>query len=228
MSTFAQLVTAVAQRCLVGDVTDVLGQAGDAARVVRNVRDAWTEIQQLSDDWLWMRSQFSFATVAGQAAYAPAYATGVVGGGVRKWRSHEQSFRVYTTALARRDECFLVEWDWASYEDTYGFGAPVQGKPSVFAIRNDKSIALGSVPSDAALTVRGWYQRESQILADSSDEPAMPSEYHTLIEHLATMKYAVGDNAPELFSEAQSNYNTMLANLKRTQLPEMTFGGPLA
>jgi hypothetical protein len=70
---FLQIVNRVRQNCGVAsaDLTTVLSQSGENQRIINWVNESWLDIQAMRQDWLWMRKDFAFPTVAGQTAYTP-------------------------------------------------------------------------------------------------------------------------------------------------------------
>lgn len=224
---FLDICKRIAERTNVsGTVVSTVGQTGEHARVVRLANEAWLDIQQASEDWRWMRKQFSFPTVSGQGTYSVNEVTGVAE--IRKYRTGDRSVRCWDVTRGTQDAQFLAEWDYESYEDSYIYGAQNSGRPTIFAVRDDNALCLGNVPGDAAHQVAGWYQAAASDLTGNDATPGMPSEFHMLIVFRAMMKFGAGDNAPEVFTEGKSGYDTMLSAMKRTQLDSVTWGGPLA
>lgn len=70
---FLQLVNRTRQNCGISstDLTTVLSQTGENKRIINWVNESWLDIQAMRQDWLWLRKDFSFQTVAGQIAYTP-------------------------------------------------------------------------------------------------------------------------------------------------------------
>lgn len=207
--------------------TTVLAQVGELGRVVNWVNEAWQEIQNDQNTWLWMRESFSFNTIASQQAYPPTTAP-VSLTDFLDW--HTDTLRCYLTATGVSDEQYMIEWSYAQFRDFYMFGsqATQTARPTLFAVRpKDKALLLGYTP-DAVYTVRGEYQKKATLLAADADEPGLPSQYHMLLVHGALMKYAAYENAPEVMTMASRDYYNMMMKLCQDQLPTLQFGQPLA
>ena len=142
---FLQLVQSLRQECGVSGSgpSSTVSQSGEAKRLVDWINAAWLEIQGLHDTWFFMRSTFSFQTVAGTGDYTPT-AAGL--SDHRYW--FKDTLRTYKTALGLADEQWLIEWEYQVFRNTYRFGLQTtqQGRPVVFAEKPmDKALMLGSV-----------------------------------------------------------------------------------
>lgn len=205
--------------------TTTIGQVGELGRLVHWVNEAWEEIQNMQDSWMWMRDSFTFQTVVSTEAYTPATA-GLTA--FREWRP--ETLRCYLTASGVSDMQWMLGWDYPMFRDYYEFGAISQqtGRPMYFAIRpKDKALLLGP-PPDAVYTITGEYQKSATLMALDADIPEMPTQYHMLIVHAALMKYASYENAPEVMMMASRDYSNAMMRLCQDQLDKLTFGPPLA
>lgn len=72
--TFLQGVNRLKSECGVtgDDLTAVTSQTGEYARLVNWYNSAWEDIQNMREDWEWMRTTATFPTVAGQPTYTTA------------------------------------------------------------------------------------------------------------------------------------------------------------
>lgn len=226
---FLQLCQALRNRApgiggMAGQPLSVLNQQGDLMNVVDWTRDAWTEIQAFSPDWLFMRDEFS-ATVPAGTLQATAADLGVTN--LSYW--HAPTLRAYRVSEGVAGDQFLVEWDHDLFRDTYRFGQQVPGKPVVWAARpRDKAVQLGPVP-DGDCVVYGEYQRSPQILAANTDTPnGLPEEFHMLIVYWAMTKHAGFEAAPEIMADAMNQRETLWGRLTSDWLPRIGFAGSLA
>jgi hypothetical protein len=206
-----------------GTLTSVTGRTGELARVVNWVNEAWFDIQRKNSNWDWMRYDFSFNTVANDDEYTPAE---IGATNFRKW--HQETFRIYETALGVSDEQFLPFQGYSQFRDTYRYSTQIPGRPSVFTVLpRGSNVILGVLPSKV-YTVRGEYQRKPTLMAANTDVPDMPDDFHMGIVHLARMKYAMFENAPEVMAEAQAEYNDVMSELAALHTPDIDTGNPLA
>lgn len=204
--------------------TSVVGQTGQARDLVRWVNSAWTDIQGMHDNWGFMREDFSFDTVADTGDYTPSGVAGVGAALTNHRHWHTDTLRCYLTATGVADEMWLVEWDYQALRNTYRFGLQVTGRPVVFAVKpKGSSLMFGSIPN-AAYTVRGEYQRRPTEMAVDTDEPDLPEHLHKLIVYYAMTHYALNEAAPEVLSAAQMFGASLMAQLEREELPEVTTG----
>lgn len=203
----------------------VSNQTGELKRVVDWVSYAYQDIQNLHNNWEFLRFDFSFPTIASTQEYAPS---AVSLDELSAWK--RDSVRCYRTSTGVTDETFMTFMDWPSFRDSRLFGAnrSVTGKPIEFSIRpSNKAMALFGIP-DAVYTMVGEYWKRAQSMSENTDEPLIPSQFHMIIVWRALMEYATYENAPEAYAKGESNYRRMLVKLEGDQLPPMTLGGPLA
>ena len=240
--TYLQLVQMLAEKCGATAPSTVISQSGEALRLVNWVADAWNEIQTMSQQWKWMRNEFSFQTIVdvNKNAYTPSSdGSGNPNVGLTdhsEW--HKDTFRLYLTSTGRAGEVFLKNWDYANWRDVWGFGvnATLLMRPIVWAERpRDLAIVFGAAPN-AIYTITGEYQRKPLVMSMNTDVPGvvavtdrgLPDRFHRLIVYRAMMMYGAYEAAAEVRGEGQQNYSTMLSALKADQLPSFSLGGALA
>jgi hypothetical protein len=222
--TFLELCQRLVQKTdISGAITSVLNQRGDMKNVVNWINEAWYDIQMLNPNWKWMRYEFSFQAVAGRQEYPVADTNATL---FRRW--HRDTIRIQRTATGASDNRGIDEVNWDDFRTQYIYGTQTPATPLEYAVRpRDSALFLGPAP-DGDFTVFGEYQRMPYYLADNTQSPDMPEEYHWLIVHAARKKYAYFENAPEVLSEASSDYNRVYDTLVMEQLADMTSAGPLA
>jgi hypothetical protein len=227
---YLQLVRQLRQECGVSGnpPATVAGQVGEIKRLVDWINAAWLEIQGMSDDWGFMREDFSFGIVPGVGDYTVEGGPGVGAGltDLRFW--HRETLRIYDTTIGPDDEQFLVEFDYQVFRNTYRFQAQVQSRPVVFAVNpKGKALMFGSVP-DRDYTVTGEYQRIPRPLVLDTDTPDMPDHLHMMIVYKAMQYYGYYEAASEVLTRGQVMFQTLESQLDREQLPRITLGAPLA
>lgn len=224
---FLQLVQRVRQEARIpgtGPVTTA-SQTGEMRRLVDWTSSAWTEIQQLHDDWLFMRKEFSFNTIAADGEYTPTDA-GITDFSI--WLP--DTFRCYLTSVGYPDEQWLVEWPYEVFRNTYRFAGnrTQQGRPVVFARRPlDRAIMFGPLPNDI-YTVVGEYMKSPTVLTADSDVPGIDEDHQMVIVWKALMAYGLEESASEVIARAERSYMQALASLERHMRPMLQFGGALA
>jgi hypothetical protein len=227
---FFQLVQRLRQEAgIPGDGPDtVVAQTGQMKKLVDWTAQAWSDIQSLHDDWLFLRQDFSFNTTASVGDYTANGAPGV-GANLADFRNwHPGTLRLYTTSAGVADEQFLVEWTYQGFRDTYRYSTQIDGRPAVFAQRlRDSALMLGPAP-DTTYTVRGEYQRAPVLLTADAQVPEIPDHLQMIIVWKALMSYAIYEAAPEALAQAQVGYNALLRQMEDEELPELCVGLPLA
>lgn len=229
--TFLALSQRLLQECGGSGIgpTSVSNQSGEMKRIVDWIATADEDVQRARNDWRFMRSSFTVNTVAGTAAYAYGDCTDVASGlaisAFRDW--DRDSFRIYLAASGVAGELTLNHIDYATWSAIYGTGTQAASFPADFAILNDRSFSLGSKPNDVYV-VSGDYQKSATTMALNTDVPVYPAEYHMLPLYLAMMSYGVYAGATEIYQAGSNKYKKMLAEMERTQLPEMRLDGAWA
>ncbi|CAB4145023.1 hypothetical protein UFOVP891_48 [uncultured Caudovirales phage] len=212
-----------------GTMSTVAGNAGLMGKAVGWINTAYVDIQNLHQDWEWMRREARLNTVAATREYAYTSFTdsSVAISRFRRWVP--ETFSYWLSSTGQSGEGFMDEVDYAVWRRAYDFGsrATQQGAPINYAVKPNKSIAIYPVP-DAVYVVRGDYYRSAVNLTLDADTPEFHSDYHMAIVWAALMLYGEERSAPECYAQGISHYNEVISKLERDQLPGIQFGGPLA
>lgn len=237
MSTFLELCVDVRRECRVGQSgpSTVVNQVGQLERIVNWVADAYTEIQQRSTTWRWLRSEFSLNTVANTDTYASGSCTDTIDNAAvtrfARWLPMDDSsyanMRIYLQSAGAGSERWMTFLDWASFRQIYRIGTQNPGAPVHVSIDPRNKLVLGPKPN-GVYVVTGEYQKSPQTLSADNSTPEMPEQFHNLIVYMAMRKYASGTSAPEVMSRAVTEGNSMMRALEANQLPAIQYGMPLA
>lgn len=225
---YLALVQKLALECGVptSKITTVVGQSGESARLCGWIADAWNDIGILHEDWLFLEKDFSFATTATKPTYDPAADASLSDFG--SWKN--DSFRIYTTAMAFADEQIAPFVEYATWRDLYQYGQmrTTYSRPVMTTVTPEKYLGLGPLPDAVGYTVVGKYFRIPNVLAADSDATLLPAKYDLLPVYKAMMSYGAYEAAPEVYSRGEKAYSEMLGKLIIEQLPGITFGAALA
>lgn len=193
------------------------------------VNEAWRDLQLHRPDWDWLRKTASFNTVAAQQNYTLAQANAA---DQAEWK--RDSFRAYLAATGYGDEQILPFMEWGTFRNVYLYGAQraIVGRPVVFTVKPDHTLALGPVP-DAIYGIEGEYFRTVTDLTAETDAPSdagngLPDRWHMLVVWMAARMYASFEAAPEVQQRADVETRRLLQRLEFEQLPMLTSGPPLA
>ena len=196
---------------------------GQIEQFTRWIDEAWSEIQGLHDNWGFLRGEFTFDTTPGVGDYSP---DDVGLEDHREWLT--DTFRLYRKSIGINDEQFLYEWEYNVFRDTYRYGPQVDQRPFNFAVRpGDDAIMLGPKP-DHTYTIYGEYLREPQELLLDGDEPLIKKSLRMIIVYKAMTYYGLEQGAPEVVARGERGYATLLTRLEREELPDISFGEPMA
>lgn len=202
----------------------VTGQTGEMKRIVDWITAAYEDIQNLHPNWEFLRTDFTFPTIASTQTYLPS---AVSIDDHASWKM--DSMRAYLTSTGVNDEQGLEICSWNAFRDVYLLGSQrsVTGRPIKVALKPNKALAFWPTP-DNVYTVVGEYFKEPQTMSDNSDEPNFPSRFHMILVWTGLKYYATYESAPELYAKGEKEYTRLLSGLELDQLPEMYLGTPLA
>lgn len=198
----------------------VTGQSGRLLKVVEWVAEAWRQVQNLHDDWKWMRAEFTGTITAGAARYTPASFNLTR---FSKWLCEPRSVTIYDTAKGVADESELKEMSWDDWRINFGRGVQQQNRPRVYAISPTGEFCLGPVP-DVPYTVRGEYMKSAQDLTANTDIPELPdTSLHTVIVWKALLLLAQFDEGQWPTGVASVRCQDDLRSMQKYR-PKITIG----
>lgn len=204
-----------------------IGQTGRLGQFVGWVRDAYLAIQNIHPEWRFLRSSFSGSTVAAQQAYTGANFS-LTRFSEFIYKAGEDEITIYLTSDGAATERALMPVLYQDFYRLYMRGANLTqtGYPTTFTIDDQERLLLWPIP-DAVYTVRGLYRKSPQTLAADAEEPEMPSRFHDAIKWRALIYAGIYDESPQI-GLWQREYQRILMQMENSQLPPVTFSGPLA
>lgn len=208
-----------------GDATPsaVAGQSGRLLKIVNWTATAWQQIQNLHDDWLWMRAEWTGNITGGTSKYTAA------GWSLNRWGSWITKAEVVTMfdpALGPVDETCLTPIAWEDYRKRYGRGVQIPGRPREYSISPVGEFCVGPIP-DKSYVAKGEMWKNAQTLAADADIPELPdTSLHTVIVWKALLLLAQYDegNWPTQVAAVRC-IDDLRAMLKYRPKPFVDFGG---
>jgi hypothetical protein len=242
--TFLELVNDLATEAGVSgnasSVSAVTGQTGEAARLVKWVKDAHTEIQNKHPNWKWMRSQFTVNTVAGDDSYAPTDCTDSVSSlaiaRFKRWWPYDDDGRVnvkrYLTSGGVGGEGFMNYLPWPYFRSIYRLGTQNNGPVTNFTIDPQNNLVLGPKP-DGIYTISGEYQKSALVFSADGDLAEFTGsmnveDFDQLIVYVAMKKYGAFHAAQEVWDRGSIESKRLMRQLEQDQMPEIGLAPPLA
>lgn len=224
METLLSLVNMAREECGAsgGALSTVANVSGESLRFKNWIIRTWNEIQELHDDWKWMRSAFSFTTTIDKGAYTSAEA-GIVSR-FNYWDKTYCTCRI--TANGVSDQTELTWMEYETFRSVYLTGLQNSNRPQHFTIGLTNELLIGPAPESDSYTISGQYAKSNQVLVVDGDIPEVPEE-HGVIAYGAMIKYARYEVAAEVLSDATRQYNRKLRKLESKYLPIMTTACPL-
>ena len=210
----------------VPNITSVAGATGRVLQVTGWVRDAYIDIQNERNDWLWMRRSFvSTPLVINDNRYS-ASDLGITNFGSWLYDIPAEGWRnlsLYETGL-QEQEGELYQIEYMGFRERYLRRTHTANRPTEWSISPQNELLLGVKP-DKAYIVQGEYRQKPQELALDADVPEMPAAYHRLIIGEAIRLMARSDEAFQVLAEKSQQYERLRHPLVNEQTPKMSFGG---
>lgn len=205
----------------------LVGASERAQKITAWVVEAWTNIQNEREDWLWMRGSLTSALVIDQTGYAPASAPF----SLTRWGDWLEDdpygfspVTIYDPAEGVDDEIELAQIDYFDWLAKYGRGSHDANRPIDWAIGPDGQMLFGPKP-DKAYVIKALYQKSPQTLAVDGDTPEMPVRFHNLIKWEAIRLLQIADGGWNEMGAAANEIATLRSRLNREQLPQIRLDG---
>lgn len=215
-------------------ISDTANQTGVAGRLVEWIKQSHREIQNHHNNWRWLRSTFSFDTVAGTDTYAYTDATDTIASATitrfARWLPFDDGGAVnvkrYLTSGGVGGELWMTFLPWSYFRAIYRRGTQNNGPSIHFTVDPLNRIVLGPKPDDV-YTVSGEYMKCSFDFSANGDVPEWPERFHDLVWHRAMEKYGRFYAAGEVFGRSQAEGYRLMRELELDQLPAIVLGAPL-
>ncbi len=209
--TYLQLLQTLHRECGAAGVApaSVTNLTGEAARLAGWVQQANLDIQNLWENWKFLRSTDSRALTPGDNTLdAPD------GMGDGMWDL--DTFKIIPEGDTVASEVLAAEYDEVKTEEVDTADGPVWR----VVVMPDNSLRFESTPEDAD-TFQADYYREPNAaeLTAADDEPSIPARFHRLIVGRALVLYANFEGADEIKTQGSEIIGTYLPRLENSQLP---------
>lgn len=190
-----------------GPVTTV-GQSGELAKVVRDIRDADMSLKLQWQDWKFMWAQFSTTTLVGSN-----WLTVQKPSDLGTWNTNSFYLDKNTVDAVR-----LNYVDYDTWRDVQMVGESNTGTPDEFTVRPDGAIQINPVPETVQQFTSEYWKKASPLTSDAQIS-IIPEEYHRLIIVRAKLIYAEREDAPEIMAGSSTEYENLLTGLEAAYLP---------
>lgn len=213
--TFIELVRAVRSRVGMQGTgpASIAGAVGAEVDLVNVVSDAYSDIQNSRENWLWLRDQVSFSTQLGVETYTPT--TIFLSGSNRLNRWINTSLYFVDGTVNKKI------FNYLPYDNfVYLFAnESTTSKPNTFTIRPQDDALIFNSPN-GAYTVTIDYWKKPQVLTTDNSIPEMPPQFHLVIVYEAIAKYCAAVSSPELYDKYAYDHTKLYGALQRRFLPK--------
>lgn len=198
----------------------VSGQTGMYKKIGDWVLAAHEEIQLRHNNWRFDWATVSTTLTGGTEFYQP---TDVWSLPVRNW--DWDSMYCYPTADGVQNRTWQTRLDYNAYRQVRI--PSVQGRPIYVTWKPNKELGFYPIPL-AGLTFVGDYYMVPEVMANNTDIPRMPDEYHMAIVWRAVMFFCSSEENPALYQVASLNYNNLIMKMESTEIDGPMDVEPLA
>ena len=208
--TYIELCRAVRARLgLQGSGPDSVTTGTDAEMdIVHAVTDAYTDIQNMREEWRWLRDTANFTTSIGTTTYTRA----TIFSGTARFRKWKKD-HCYITINSQKTKLTHIPYD--EFYERHANNT-INGTVSEFTYNKDNSILI--TPPDDLYAIEIDYWKSPQTLASASDTPEMPSHWHNLIVYAALEKLGTTFVSPEKYQHFSQQYAEGMGQLMREHL----------
>ena len=207
MSTFLELVQDLHRESgAAGSTpTTVVSQRGEYLRLVNWVKDADMYIQDLWENWKFMRKEYSEETLVANRSLPTVQDAA--------WYD-EGTFKIIENGDTEENLIDVVEYDGikAEIRDT-GSNVPYR-----VIIMPDNTLQVDPYP-DAAHTIKCDYYRNAVEMTGNTDTSLIPARFHKAIVGYALTLYAGYENAREIMDQGNRIFGQQMERLENSQLP---------
>jgi hypothetical protein len=221
--TFLELCQSLALEAgISGGIASASGQVGEAQRVVRWVARAYRYIQNLHQDWKFLRCDVEFPVSPDTGSKYNAAAAGVDPAEFGSWCFLDK-WRAYRTESGYADEQELDYVDYDDFRRTYMLGnSRLQpGRPQVVTVAPDQSLIVWPTPGDS-YTIVGEQYRAPAIMKADTDTPIFAARFHDAIMYRALFYYGEFEGDGTVMATAQTELDRELAPMESLYLPSIT------
>ncbi len=182
-------------------------------RTMNDIVDSWLEIQMMERDWDFLINNGKFNILSGQRVYTSIDLNAPT---MRNIMDGAYLVRISDNQIASRLTQVGRDLDELNYSTV-----PVT-VPRQFAFY-DKTLTFNSVP-DQAYRMICRYRTSPVALSNETDIPACNEEHHQCVVQYALMKYAVHDNDPEQYQDAENRFTLLYNRMHADHAPHPTIG----
>jgi hypothetical protein len=218
---FLQIVEELRQRAGVSGPAFVttVAQTNIRLKLVNLAAQAWTEIQNLRNDWIFNYTEVSKTLVIGQSLYGMQTDWSLTD--VKK--PLPLDWRIENT-LITFDKSFVRQTTPNRFRERYGANpGSAAGRPTELTLINNaaaypsQQAVQFNVSPELAYQLTFSYEMTAQILDDNDDIPRMPENYHMAIVWKALEQYGFSESAGEVIGQGKQQFMAFNRSMVSTQ-----------
>jgi len=190
--------------------TNVTGQTGIYADVVRWVEESYNEIQTIHENWNFLHNNYTLPI--------PAYVQEITMpvDGVRVIA--KETF-IHQESSGDKERVRYVPYSVWKLQDRFTLDEVKTEVPTYVTQLPNNNLRFNSKLDDLSDVLFEGY-REPHIMVNSTDTPIFPPQYHDLIQFKALIKYASYYNATEVYKANEAAFREGISKMKFSELPK--------
>lgn len=206
---------------LIPQLQTVTGASGRPGQIVGWVRDAWIDLQNERNDWVFRRQRAEKTLTINQTTYTKLnFALDRLARFMPDYGDY-RTVSIYDNAIGRTDEGALNFMAYERWLDMYDFRTHQANRPRDWSMSPQRELLVGPKP-DKAYKIRFRYITTPQVLEDDNDEPEAPEEFHRVIVFEAIRLMARSDEAFATLQVDADEYVRLRSGLVIDQTPNLT------
>lgn len=189
----------------------VTGLTGEAERLVGWIQDADAEIQDLWENWKFLRREFTTGNTTSQGS-----ATLSAPDNITFWDF--KTFKIRPAGIAVGQEYGIQS---VEYDDIKNFVLDItENIPDRVIVMPDNSLKFEPVPNGVHTILADYYvDSEASIMTANTNNSVIPAAYRKVILGRAMQLYANFEGAPEMSKQGSEIVGQFLPRLENNQLP---------
>jgi hypothetical protein len=189
----------------------VTGLTGEALRLAGWIQDADADVQDLYENWKFLRNTFTTANLT-----TDGIATLAAPANLTYWDFNTFKIRPAGIAVGQEYPIQSVEYDTIKSRVL----DITTNIPDLVIVMPDGSLQFEQVPNGAHTILADYYvDSEENIMTANTDNSVIPAAYRKVILGRAMILYANFEGAAEIKTQGTEIYTEFLARLENNQLP---------
>lgn len=198
-----------------------LSDTGISSELAAIVSQSWVDVQELRDDFEFMRKVCTFLTTPSQTTYAVTPTLFPSNDDLGRWRVEPYCFTVTDPDTSYTTELHFLEYDLLRYKMTNAT-ASASDIPNYWTFTPAANNLIIWPAPTKQYTANADYYRSAQVLAVNTDTPHIRSSWHDIIVFKALSTFGMNKGLSGLHQKYEMEYARRQQELFREFVPSRT------